>query len=318
MDSGQTPEILNPNVYLNFLTPSAAAQYEITRDVYLVTLGALLWDILSSIPEDWQILRSGRPVACITRLFLSQMHLAGPITTCIAVAFAVTVLWVIASASSSYLFLKRVHAIFPLNKIVRNFFTLLWLAGVGVSFLALPGPFHNYYEISNTKHCTNRRIRDYVFVAFTVPLLFDALVFLAITYKLLSSHRTRKRGHWWTFFCGEALPRFSKAILQGGQQYYLITTGVNVTRSVLVLLPSTSSILQVTPAVPAIALTSAMACRVFRNLKLETLRDTEVGVLTTMRFGDAPAVNVQLPKMWDQPSPEADLERGVMVIDGQA
>lgn len=31
--------ILNPNVYLNYLTPSAARDYEISRDIYFTSLG---------------------------------------------------------------------------------------------------------------------------------------------------------------------------------------------------------------------------------------------------------------------------------------
>lgn len=54
-----------------------------------------------------------------------------------------------------------------------------------------------------------------------------------------------------------------------------------------------------------------MACRVFRNLKLETLQKTEVGILTTMRFagGERANVNVHLPKNTDAASAEIGLEQ---------
>jgi len=32
--------VLNPIVYLNYLGPDTASQYEVTRNVYLITLGA--------------------------------------------------------------------------------------------------------------------------------------------------------------------------------------------------------------------------------------------------------------------------------------
>ncbi|KIJ68387.1 hypothetical protein HYDPIDRAFT_24674 [Hydnomerulius pinastri MD-312] len=327
MSETPSPKILNPDIYLNYLEPSIASQYEVSRNVYLVTLGALLWDILSSIPEDWRLIRTSKPApvlfaylsarACaLAVVLLAVLEKTGPINKCGVLALILCVFWVIASAASSYLFLKRVHVVFIDNKIIRRLFTFLWLVGVGTSCLALPGPIMNYYEISDTAHCINHKIKQYVSAAFIIPVLFDALVFLAITYRIISSHHIKKPRSWKAFCRGEALPRLSRAVLQGGQQYYLVTTGVNITRCILILVPSVSSVYQVTPAVPAVALTSAMACRVFRNLKLEALQDTEVGILTTMRFVDVTPVNVHLSKGAEHASAEGDLELGATTYNG--
>lgn len=86
-----------------------------------------------------------------------------------------------------------------------------------------------------------------------------------------------------------------------------MTTGVNITRTIVSLLPNISPVLQLSPSVPAVALTSAMACRVFRNLKLEALQETEVGNVTTIRFADREHVNVHLPKNTDVSFGGADL-----------
>lgn len=48
-----------------------------------------------------------------------------------------------------------------------------------------------------------------------------------------------------------------------------------------------------------------MACRVFRNLKLEALEKTEVEVLASMRFADRERTNVHLPKNTDTASAES-------------
>lgn len=80
-----------------------------------------------------------------------------------------------------------------------------------------------------------------------------------------------------------------------------------MTRSILPLLPNVSPVLQLLPLVPAIALTSATACHVFRNLKLEALQKTEVGNLTTIRFADRERDNVHVPKNTDMTSTEVDL-----------
>ncbi|KAF9231813.1 hypothetical protein BU15DRAFT_81964 [Melanogaster broomeanus] len=227
-------EILNPNVYLNYLQPDVANDYEWSRNFDLATLGALIWDILSSLPEDWRIARTSKPTPVLFAYFsarilalvvvvLSVLAKTGPITNCGVLMLILYMFWVITTATSSFLFLKRVHAVFLPDRLVCHFFTFLWLAAFGASLLVLPGALHDYYEIANTKHCINHRIKDYVSVAFIMPVIFDALVFLAITYKILTGmswHHTSTSRTWKAFWCGEALPRLSRAVLQGGQQYY--------------------------------------------------------------------------------------------------
>ncbi|KAF9233841.1 hypothetical protein BU15DRAFT_79699 [Melanogaster broomeanus] len=322
-------EILNPIVYLNYLQPAEANEYEVSRNVCLATLGALTWDILSSLPEDWKITRTSRPTPVLFAYFsarictlvvvlLSVLERTGPITQCGVLVLSLCVFWVIASAANSYLFLTRVHAVFLQDRIVCHFFTFLWFAGFGTSFLSLIDPLHHYYEIADTRHCIGLKVADYLSAAFIVPGLFDALVFLAVTYKILVSHRTSAPRTWRVFCCGEALPRLSRAILQGGQQYYMyrstyqiisrslisnrITAGVNVTRAVVTLLPSASPVLQKAFSSPAVALTSVMACRVFRNLRLAALQQREIiGTLDTMRsvHRGSTSVHAHRPKSGD-------------------
>jgi hypothetical protein len=135
---------------------------------------------------------------------------------------------VISSAANTYLFLKRVHTVFLQNRMVCHFFTFLWFSGVGASPLTLIGLLHNnYYEIADTKHCIGPGVPDYVSAAYIVPGLFDTLVFLAVTYKILVSHRTSTPRTWRAFCCGEALPRLSRAVLQGGQQYYMYDISIS-------------------------------------------------------------------------------------------
>jgi len=244
---------------------------------------------------------------------MSALAKTGPVRNCGVMQLIICIFLVLASGSSSYLFLKRVHAVFFQERLVSHAFTALWVGAVGASTLVLIDPLHDYYEIANTGHCINVKVSGYVSAAFIVPMVFDALVHFAITFKILMSHprdMTQPRS-WKNFCCREkALPRLSRAILQGGQQYYSMTNGVNISCAVQVVSPSASPVMQLSLSVPAIALTSAMACRVFRNLKLETLEKTEVGVLTTIRFANREhRANVHLTKNTELSAiPEADLE----------
>ncbi|KAF9231812.1 hypothetical protein BU15DRAFT_81963 [Melanogaster broomeanus] len=337
INRNMSDQIFNPIVYLNYLDPAVANEYEVSRNIRLATLGALTWDILSTLPEDWQIARTSKPtpvlfayfsarICAFVEVLLAVLMMTGPITQCGILVMVLCVFWVIAYAAGSYLFLKRVHAVFLQDRIVRHFFSFLWCAGFGASFVSLIDPLHDYYEIADTKHCISRGVPDYASAAFIVPGLFDALVFLAVTYKILVSYRVSTPRTWKAFLRGEALPRLSRAILQGGQQYYMyrslyqiitqclipnrITAGVNVTRAVVTLLPSASPVLQKIFSPPAVALSSIMACRVFRNLRLAAVRQREIGALDTMRSvhrGSASA-NVHLPKSGDDATTDTDFK----------
>jgi hypothetical protein len=76
MANSSSTVFLNPNTYLNYLSPKEATEYEATRNILLVILGvssflhmffpcstlqkASIWDLLASIPDDLQVLRRSR------------------------------------------------------------------------------------------------------------------------------------------------------------------------------------------------------------------------------------------------------------------
>lgn len=81
---------------------------------------------------------------------------------------------------------------------------------------AISGP------LSDTGYCIDSGVKKFVIGAGFMPPIFDTLVFGFISYRLATRHANdRDHSHWRTFFSGKALPRLSKAMLQGGQQYYL-------------------------------------------------------------------------------------------------
>ncbi|KAG6329308.1 hypothetical protein ID866_9782 [Astraeus odoratus] len=301
--------IANPDVYLNYLTPSVANDYELVRDFNLVTFGALFWDILSSMPEDYRLIRTRKSSVTLFAYFVRRptnlvetviaiLQYTGPITNCGLLLTIAAAFQVISSTTASYLFLKRVHTIYCRNKIVTRVFSFLWLVGVGMSCAVFYGAFQDHIEIADTKHCFREKGSSVLSVAFMDPILFDTLVYIAITWKILTTHHPEPRQSCWkTFLRGEALPRISRALLQSGQQYHLITMGVDMVRFAYTLVPSSSPTAQVLLADPASSLTGVMACRVYRNLIIRTL-DCEVvvgGVLKTPVFAEGRVVNVSLP-----------------------
>lgn len=246
-------------------------------------------------------------------------HSALPLPDCQAITIGVACSSMVATGTSSFLFLLRVQAVYSHSKLVKYAFCVLWLVQIGVSVLLPLGvsdfltlnPFIPIWEklsdfaltqasagpLYDTGYCINTGVKKFVIAAAFMPPFFDTLVFGFISYHLVTKHVNRSdHFHWRTFFSGKALPRLSKALLQGGQQYYLLSTiysgfkgiklltVVSTTRlatgpNVAIIVLGASSvpkIIRIIPIIPgiAIALTSAMACNVQRNLSTEGRQGT--------------------------------------------
>ncbi|KAI6099952.1 hypothetical protein EDD16DRAFT_493866 [Pisolithus croceorrhizus] len=225
-----------------------------------------------------------------------MMSLAGPVSHCGAISLGIVAFQVTSFAAASYLFLKRVHAVYFANKVVQHTFSFLWLVSVGTSCAAFAGADHNSLEIADTKHCVRHQGWYALSIAFINPVLFDTLVYFAITYKILVTHTG---GGWKALCSSSALPHLSRAVLQGGQQYYLITIGINLTRFAFSLSPSASPTLQVILSSPAVSLASVMACKVHRNLIIESMDNSGSGSMAEWRipeFSDTPIADISLPR----------------------
>lgn len=144
---------------------------------------------------------------------------ATPLDNQVGLLYAALTLSSLAVACSSYLFLRRVHAVYMDNPWVQWFFSALWLASiacevsifVGIAPSNIPGT--RYFKATGAKP------------TFTISMYggvtFDTSVFLAISYKIASNFTAGERFRWSAIVSGRALPRLSRAILHGGQQYYL-------------------------------------------------------------------------------------------------
>ncbi|KIM58882.1 hypothetical protein SCLCIDRAFT_1049585 [Scleroderma citrinum Foug A] len=274
----------NPVVYLNYLETNTASQYEVTRNVYLVTLGALIWDILSNLEQDWQLLCTSKPSPVLIAYHVSRwgnfitillcvLGYTGPIAAhCQTTQYVISAFCFVASAATDFLFLARVRAVYYDNKRVCFAFIFLWVVDVGVLSLVFTGFRAN--EIADTRHCMNDSQNKWEAAAMLMPLFFDTMVYIFITIRLISTRNpNEKKITWKTVFSGKSLPRMSRAVMRGGQQYYLIAMCCSVTMTICWLTPSVPVVAKASSDIPAIALTSSMACRIYRNLRLQLLED---------------------------------------------
>ncbi|KAF8153964.1 hypothetical protein B0H34DRAFT_799880 [Crassisporium funariophilum] len=301
--------ILNPNVYLNYLPRDVAAQYEAARNVALASLGALLWDIMVTLPADWKLMRSGFRYTLIpyflTRYILGKLFVfhtkwisqarpfslasvllavfskTHPTAHCAALEIGETICLVLANASSSFLLSRRVQAVYPSHKTIRSLFLILLVVSIGVS-MTLPFGFREM-SFAKSGYCITTGITSY---AITVPfarLFFDTCVYMGIAYQVLRMEGlSGECCTWRTIVTGKCLSRLARAFLLGGQQYYLITVSSNISIAVMIVAPSMPRLYTSTFAVLDIALTASMACRVFRNLKIAA--DTIDTAMSSMLF----------------------------------
>jgi len=105
----------------------------------------------------------------------------------------------------------------------------------------------------------------------------DTLIFLAISYNIISytiigdSWRARAK----SFFRADGLPRLSKSLLQSGQLYYFATIGLSIVTCATLLAPDIPAVYHPLLFLPNIALENAMACRVYRAVRLGFIKNPQ-------------------------------------------
>ncbi|KAF9441136.1 hypothetical protein P691DRAFT_637392, partial [Macrolepiota fuliginosa MF-IS2] len=240
---------------------------------------ATIWDILIYILEDFEILCGSlfSPVTwcfVLSRVFavaytllfvIMQTH---PIADCHAAQIAVEMFCLPSMACASFLFLRRLEAVYAdsRTRIVQWVFRILWFVTSANIITGVVGVKMKHIE--GTSYCVMYKVKGYVVLNQLLPVVFDTLVFLAISYKIISSRSALDpKINWRTIVTGKTLPRLSRALLQGGQQYYITVFTANVIAGALYYAPSIPVIYRPMLTIASTTLTASMACRVYRNLK---------------------------------------------------
>jgi hypothetical protein len=114
-----------------------------------------------------------------------------------------------------------VRAVYCNNRIITVFFGLLWLMLFGLCFVVLLAA--KAVHIGPTQICIIIRVEHYGAISLLVHVVFDTLVFLAISLRLSSfsimgdTFGARVR----SFLRGDGLSSLSRSLLYDGQLYYL-------------------------------------------------------------------------------------------------
>ncbi|KZP04809.1 hypothetical protein FIBSPDRAFT_1054442 [Athelia psychrophila] len=296
--SDTQPPILNPHTAMAYLPPDLAYQMQIVGHVYVATLAAFIWDWLVSISAEHRMYRKSGLSLPTFAYTLSRIGTLGyliavtmfeivPIADCQALEYAIGIFFEIAVPATSFLFFLRVRAVYNKSKTVTAVFGFLWIAIKGVSLVMLIGM--KGAHIGDTLQCGQTKVPKYSMIPIVVVSVTDTLVFLAISYRLASNaivgDTWRQRAR--SFFTGDGLYGVSKSLLQSGQFYYFLTIGMGITTTAVMLTSSMPDILRAFLTPPYVALSSALACRVFRSLLVGTLESrNDLEALNTQKIAD--------------------------------
>ncbi|KAF8881796.1 hypothetical protein BD779DRAFT_1545358 [Infundibulicybe gibba] len=274
-----SPVILNFETPMAFLPKQDADRYEVSRHIYLATLGAFIWDILTHLPEEYKLVFKSRlalptmayffsRIASLAYIITSVVFQISTVRSCQALQVVIGWCYCAAISSSSFLFFFRVRALFEGQLIIVVFFFISWLAVLGGTMIV---PFSiTGSHIGNTQYCINTSIKPVNSAAVAISSFNDAkLVLAAVSWRIIVSMSLEEsfRGRLRTLVGRGSLPTLSKAVLQSGQQYYFITVGSNILTLVMILIPGIPPVYHAMFAVPNVMLMNSMACRVYRQIK---------------------------------------------------
>ncbi|KAF7351736.1 hypothetical protein MSAN_01606800 [Mycena sanguinolenta] len=262
-------ELPNPFTPLAFLPPDLASQFEVTQYVFAATLGVNrpFFDLIATL-----------------NVYLYAKTTVAPVKNCNALMVGLDICLVLSQTSTALLFFLRVTAVWHPSKIAYAIFFILWLGVIAGGITAPIGV--RGAHIGPTTQCITTVVPGTIEVAAIMPLINDSAVFLAISYRILAhtivadSSMARLR----VFLGGKGLSTLSQALLQTGQHFYLIAVVTHLVFLVLLKLPQLSPVYHTMFAIPTIALVNAMACLVFRRIKLGLISPDGTLYIPTLDF----------------------------------
>ncbi|KAF8151207.1 hypothetical protein K438DRAFT_1432287, partial [Mycena galopus ATCC 62051] len=274
-----TPELVNPNTPLAYIPADLGTQYQVSRYVFIATLGAFVWDLCMNMDSDYRLLFKHKirhttvvyfisRIATLSYVFTAAVFAAvEKIPSCQTEQLINGISSSLAASFTSLLFLFRVLAVFNNGRWAMVSFIGLWIVVVGCSVtvpLGIGGA-----HIGPTQACINTRVATYTAASGIASFANDSIVFIAISYRIISYTLMESStiGALKTFFTLRALPVVSRNLLFGGQLYYFVALCANLALIGVFAAPHIGPIYRGMLTIPIAALNNAMACLVFRKVK---------------------------------------------------
>ncbi|KZP23253.1 hypothetical protein FIBSPDRAFT_853335 [Athelia psychrophila] len=254
-------------------------QYEVvlTRYGSVVVLTAFTYDWILAITAEVASVQKTRLNLPIVAYYLSRICSIAYCISLFLVKLTIIVdteqieilkfaIWWAASASTSLLFFFRVSAVYKHSRPIRFLFSLLWIIII-VSPTAIIYSLRTQCREHPDTDCNSSRFLS--LIANGTICINDTLVFVLVSCQVYNNSATRYRGNWihriGQFLRGKGLYNISRSVLQSGQLYYGVTIGFQLSSTITYAMNTRYTELV---GVSYIALSSSMACRVFRMVLL--------------------------------------------------
>lgn len=129
---------------------------------------------------------------------------------------------IFSQSSTAMLFLLRALAIWKNHKYIMLFLSTFWVALVG-AVTTIPIGIRGEH-IGSTMQCMITRVDGYEKTGPVTVILYDSVIFMIIAYRILHAtvYEEGMRPRLKAFFGSKkSIPNLSRALLRGGQKYYL-------------------------------------------------------------------------------------------------
>ncbi|KAJ7452763.1 hypothetical protein B0H11DRAFT_1741721 [Mycena galericulata] len=279
MASFNVSALPNPLTPMAFLPPELAYQFTIGVYILVGTLGAYIWDILSTLQNDYKILSTGKVGPATAAYFFSRLWSflyilvsaifpTFPLNRCNLAQLLMDICYAIAVPATCLLFFLRARAIFNRNPYLVTVFFCLWLSVVGSAFTVPAGATAD--TIGVTRYCATTSTKSFVGISAITFLVHDTTIFLAISLRLFGNAHVDHgfQRNLRAFLTGEYLPSFSRALLKDGQLYYLCAVTANLVIVAMFYNKAMPEVYRIMFTAGSVMVTNSMAGLVFRNTKL--------------------------------------------------
>ncbi|KZP33080.1 hypothetical protein FIBSPDRAFT_1036237 [Athelia psychrophila] len=281
------------------LPPAVETQLFEIREYSSMTIAAVVayaYDWLLSVSEEVAIVSKrglsfpiaiyflSRVSACAHIILIAVIILA-PINNCVSIYIATGVCCTMSIASTSYMFLLRVQAVYRQSRPITIVFGFCWLVMIALNILVSAST--RVAHLPGTQLCLSTDTKY-----FTLPssssFVNDTLIFLAISYRLAADAATERNWRSWILSItkGKGLYHLSRSLMQHGQLYY----------ASIILFFFVNLVVMCSPLVPVgmhyslintyLGFTNLMACKIFRGTALGMMQDSPSS-WNTARIGAA-------------------------------
>ncbi|KZP33082.1 hypothetical protein FIBSPDRAFT_1036238 [Athelia psychrophila] len=224
-------------------------------------------------------------ISACAHIILIAVIILTPLENCAAIFLVTGTCRIMSMASTSYLFLLRVQAVYHQSRPITVIFGCCWLATIGLNILVSVST--RAAHITGLHYCTSTETRYYALPS-SSSFVNDTLIFLAISYRLAADAATEHNWRSWTQSVtkGRGLYRLSRSLMLSGQVYYTTVILFFFVNLVMMCSPLVPVIMHYSLINTYITFTNIMACKIFRGIALGMMQDSPSS-WNTARIGAA-------------------------------